>query len=184
MFMKLIAPHISAADFSPLSAVLSDSSSLDTFLDLSAVSSMYEPLVALGEDTSLMMEPGSKLLEAQLQCAGHWDEVEKNTDVSDDYKTSADFIGYIEAGTGYAGWYPACPASFFKKRIHMGYETDEDGGKKTLWRDIDRTSTANCQICAYVNSLSAGYDNRPALSAIEFRDNLWMRQRESLGTRD
>ena len=112
--MKLIAPHISAADFSPLSAVLSDSASLDIFLDLSAVSSMYEPLVALGEGTSLIMEPGSKLLEAQLQCAGHWDEVEKNTDVPDVYKTSADFIGYIEAGTGYTGYQPACPASFFK----------------------------------------------------------------------
>lgn len=141
--MSLIAPHISAADFSSLSAVLSDSASLDTFLDLSAVSSMYEPLASL-DSTSLLMRPRDKLLEAQLQCAGHWDEVEKNTGVSDDYKTSADFIGYIEAGTGYPGYCPACPASFFKKRIHMGYETDEDGGKTTLWRDIDRTSTANC----------------------------------------
>lgn len=46
LFNGLIAPHISAADFTALSAVLSSQSSYDwTFMDLSCVSSMYEPLV-------------------------------------------------------------------------------------------------------------------------------------------
>lgn len=83
---------------------------------------------------------------------------------------------------GYSGFYPGCPLAFFKKRIHMGYETDEDGEKKkVLWRDIERTSEANCQLCAYVKTLSAGYDNGPALSALDFRDNEWMRQRKTQG---
>lgn len=128
------------------------------------------------------MEPRDRVLD-WLQCAGHWDETEKNTDVSGEYKTSADFIGPIAGTGGYVGFYPPCPASFFKKRIHMGYDTDDEGGKKTLWRDIDRTCTANCQLCAYVESLSAGYDNEPELSAVAFRDNLWMKQRNQLGVR-
>lgn len=46
LFSRLIAPHISAADFTALSAVLSGKTSYDwTFMNLSAVSSMYEPLV-------------------------------------------------------------------------------------------------------------------------------------------
>ena len=47
-----------------------------------------------------------------------------------------------------------------------------------MWRDIDRTLTADCQICAYVEPLSAEYDNTPILSSIAFRDNEWMRQRK------
>lgn len=46
LFSNLIAPHISAADFTALSAVLSSQGSYDwTFMNLSSVSSMYEPLV-------------------------------------------------------------------------------------------------------------------------------------------
>ena len=51
---------------------------------------MYEPLVQLGE-TTFMMKPVDRLLY-DLQCNGHWDETETNTDVSGEYKTSADFI--------------------------------------------------------------------------------------------
>ena len=85
-------PNISAADFTTsLSAILSDSSDLGfDFLELSTVSSMYEPLVQLGE-TTFMMKPDDRLLY-DLWCSGHWDETEKNTDVSGEYKTSADFI--------------------------------------------------------------------------------------------
>lgn len=177
LFGNLVAPHVSAADFSPLSNVLSDS----TFLDFDPVSAMYGPLAALDE-TSLLMAPWNRLLAGRLMCAGHWDETEKNTDVSGEYKTSADFINYVNEGTGYSGFYPGCPQAFFKKRIHMGYERDEDGEKKkALWRDIERTSEANCQLCAYVKTLSAGYDNGPAVSALDFRDNEWMRQRKTQG---
>ena len=47
IFAKLLAPHLSAADFSTyLSNVVSDGTLLDpVFLNLSTVSSMYEPLV-------------------------------------------------------------------------------------------------------------------------------------------
>ena len=47
IFKKLLAPHISAADFSThLSNVVSNGTLLDpVFLNLSTVSSMYEPLV-------------------------------------------------------------------------------------------------------------------------------------------
>ena len=86
---------------------------------------MYEPLVQLGE-TTFMMQPDDRLLY-DLQCSGHWDETEKNTDVSDDYKTSADFITTVAGTAGYEGFYPACPISKYKKRIHMGYEPTEDG---------------------------------------------------------
>ena len=183
LFKNLVAANISAADFTTsLSAILSDSSDLGfAFLELSTVSSMYEPLVQL-DKTIFMMKPDDRLLY-DLQCNGHWDETEKNTDVSDDYKTSADFITTIAGTAGYEGFYPACPTSKYKKRIHMGYEPTEDGSQKTLWRDIERTLTADCQICAYVESLSAGYDNKPQLSAIAFRDNEWMRQRKQLGVR-
>lgn len=143
---------------------------------------MYEPLVEL-DQTTLMMEPGLKLVD-YLQCAGHWDETVKTTGVSGEYKTSADFIQAVAGTDGYVGFYPACPVSLYRQRIHMGYETDGDGGnKKTLWRDIDRKSAATCQLCAYVQSLSAGYDNRPELSALAFRDNAWMRQRRNMGVR-
>ena len=183
LFKKLVASNISAADFTTsLSAILSDSSDPGfAFLELSTVSSMYEPLVQLGE-TTLMMKPEDRLLY-DLQCNGHWDETEKNTDVSGEYKTSADFISQVAGTAGYEGFYPACPISKYKKRIHLGYEPTEEGGQKTLWRDIDRTLTADCQICAYVKSLSAEYDNTPILSSIAFRDNEWMRQRKQLGVR-
>lgn len=47
IFTKLLAPHISAADFATyLSNVVSNGTLLDpVFLNLSTVSSMYEPLV-------------------------------------------------------------------------------------------------------------------------------------------
>lgn len=47
LFANLIAPHIAAADFgSSLSSVVSNGQLLDpVFLNLSTVSSMYEPLV-------------------------------------------------------------------------------------------------------------------------------------------
>ena len=47
IFTKLLAPHLSAADFSThLSNVVSNGTLLDpVFLNLSTVSSMYEPLV-------------------------------------------------------------------------------------------------------------------------------------------
>lgn len=182
LFKNLVASHISAADFTTsLSAILSNSSDPGfAFLELSTVSSMYEPLVQLGE-TTLMMQPNDRLLY-DLQCAGHWDSVETNTD-AEDYKTSADFINQVAGTAGYEGFYPACPISKYKKRIHMGYEPTEDGSQKTLWRDIDRTLTADCQICAYIKSLSAEYDNTPILSSIAFRDNEWMRQRKQLGVK-
>ena len=127
LFKNLVASHISAADFTTsLSAILSDSSDPGfAFLELSTVSSMYEPLVQLGE-TTLMMKPDDRLLY-DLQCNGHWDETEKNTDVSGEYKTSADFITTIAGTAGYEGFYPACPTSKYKKRIHLGYEPTEDG---------------------------------------------------------
>lgn len=47
LFKNIIAPHIAAADFgSSLSSVVSNGQLLDpVFLNLSTVSSMYEPLV-------------------------------------------------------------------------------------------------------------------------------------------
>ena len=128
LFKNLVATHISAADFTTsLSAILSDSSDPGfDFLELSTVSSMYEPLVQLGE-TTFMMQPDDRLLY-DLQCAGHWDETEKNTDVSGEYKTSADFIATVAGTAGYEGFYPACPISKYKKRIHLGYEPTEEGG--------------------------------------------------------
>lgn len=50
LFKNLIAPHIAAADFGKhLSSVVSNGQLLDpVFLNLSTVSSMYEPLVELG----------------------------------------------------------------------------------------------------------------------------------------
>ena len=42
---------------------------------------MYEPLVQLGE-TTFMMKPDDRLLY-DLQCNGHWDSVETNTDAED-----------------------------------------------------------------------------------------------------
>ena len=183
LFKNLVATHISAADFTTsLSAVLSDSSDQGfAFLELSTVSSMYEPLVQLGE-TTFMMKPDDRLLY-DLQCNGHWDSVETNTD-AEDIKTSADFITTIAGTAGYEGFYQACPISKYKKLIHMGYEPTEDGSQKTLWRNIERTLTADCQICAYIKSLNAEYDNTPILSSIAFRDNEWMRQRKSLGVKN
>lgn len=182
LFKNLVASNISAADFTTsLSAILSDSSDPGfAFLELSTVSSMYEPLVQLGE-TTFMMKPDDRLLY-DLQCNGHWDKVETNTD-AEDIETSADFITTIAGTAGYEGFYQACPISKYKKLIHMGYEPTEDGSQKTLWRNIDRTLTADCQICAYVKPLSAEYDNRPILSSIAFRDNEWMRQRKQLGVK-
>ena len=183
LFKNLVATHISAADFTTsLSAVLSDSSDQGfAFLELSTVSSMYEPLVQLGE-TTFMMKPDDRLLY-DLQCNGHWDSVETNTD-AEDIKTSADFITTIAGTAGYEGFYQACPISKYKKLIHMGYEPTEDGSQKTLWRNIERTLTADCQICAYIKSLNTEYDNTPILSSIAFRDNEWMRQRKSLGVKN
>ena len=183
LFKNLVASNISAADFTTsLSAILSDSSDQGFyFLELSTVSSMYEPLVQLGE-TTFMMKPDDRLLY-DLQCNGHWDSVETNTD-AEDIKTSADFITTIAGTAGYEGFYQACPISKYKKLIHMGYEPTEDGSQKTLWRNIDRTLTADCQICAYIKSLNAEYDNTPLLSSIAFRDNEWMRQRKQLGVKN
>lgn len=47
VFAKLLAPHLSAADFTTyLSSIVSNGTFLDpVFLNLSTVSSMYEPLV-------------------------------------------------------------------------------------------------------------------------------------------
>ena len=47
VFAKLLAPHLSAADFTAyLSSIVSNGTFLDpVFLNLSTVSSMYEPLV-------------------------------------------------------------------------------------------------------------------------------------------
>lgn len=86
---------------------------------------MYEPLVQLGE-TAFMMQPDNRLLY-DLQCSGHWDKVETNTD-AEDIETSADFITTIAGTAGYEGYYQACPISKYKKTIHMGYEPTEDGG--------------------------------------------------------
>ena len=94
-----------------------------SFLELSTVSSMYEPLVQLGE-TTLMMQPDDRLLY-DLQCNGHWDKVETNTD-AEDIETSADFITTIAGTAGYEGFYQACPISKYKRLIHMGYEPTED----------------------------------------------------------
>lgn len=85
---------------------------------------MYEPLVQLGE-TTFMMKTDDRLLY-DLQCNGHWDSVETNTD-AEDIETSADFITTIAGTAGYAGFYQACPISKYKKLIHMGYEPTEDG---------------------------------------------------------
>ena len=82
LFKNLIAPHISAADFGKsLSSVVSNGQLLDpVFLNLSTVSSMYEPLVELGGDTSYVMEPDRRMLDAELECACKWEEIEKYSD--------------------------------------------------------------------------------------------------------
>lgn len=180
LFNTLIAPHLSAADFSSLSNVLSDS----MFLDLSSMSSMYKPLVQL-DKTSILMRPYFQSLDRTLQCNGHWDSVEKTTDISDEYKTSADFVTDIASPT-WTLWYNpqlGCPASFYKSHEHLGEYKDEDGKTHQLYRDIDSQGTAVCQVSAYVDSISAEYDNAPKLSAIDFRDTLWMKQRKTLGVR-
>ena len=49
----------------------------------------------------------------------------------------------------------------------MGY--DQDGNRITL--DRNRTSRGKCEISGYVESINRSYDNAPAISAIDFRDN-------------
>ena len=181
LFKKLIAPRIQAADFgSYLSGVVSNGELIDpVFMNLSSVSSMYEPLAGLGGQTSYVMEPDRRLLDADLECACRWEETEKYSDLHEPSTTSADFIGYIAGTTGWYGFTPACPVSRYRYRRHTGY--DQDGNRITL--DRDRTGYGVCELSGYVESLNRGYDNRPALSAIDFMDNRWMRQRKTLGVR-
>ena len=141
---------------------------------------MYEPLVQLSVGASYMMEPGRRLLAASLECAVRWEETEKYSDLDEPYTTSAEFIGFIQGTMGWYGFTPACPVGYYKYHQHMGY--DQDGAIITL--DRDRTSYGKCEINGYVESIGRGYDNAPALSAIDFRDNQWMRQRKTLGVRN
>lgn len=137
------------------------------FMNLSSVSSMYEPLVRLGGQTSYLMEPDRRLLDAELECACHWEETEKYSDLPEPNVTSADFIALITGTTGWYGFTPACPVSRYKYHQHMGY--DQGGNRITL--DRDRTGYGECQLSGWVESIDRGYDNAPALSALDFRDN-------------
>ena len=83
-------------------------------MNLSTVSSMYEPLVQLGGDTSYMMEPDRRLLDAELECACKWEETEKYSDQEEPNTTSAEFVGYITGTDGWYGFKPACPVSYYK----------------------------------------------------------------------
>ena len=141
---------------------------------------MYEPLVQLSVGASYMMEPDRRLLDAALECAVRWEETEKYSDLDEPYTTSAEFIGFIQGATGWYGFTPACPVGYYKYHQHMGY--DQDGAIITL--DKNRTSYGKCEINGYVESIGRGYDNAPALSAIDFRDNRWMRQSKTLGVRN
>ena len=62
----------------------------------------------------------------------------------------------------------------------MGY--DQDGNRITL--DRDRTGYGECQLSGYVESIDRSYNNAPAISAIDFMDNRWMRQRKTLGVKN
>lgn len=86
------------------------------------------------------MEPRKRLLDAELQAACHWEETEKYSDQAEPSKTSADFVGYIAGTDGYAGFKPACPASYYKYHQHMGY----DGEGNAIMLDTDRTSYGDC----------------------------------------
>ena len=123
------------------------------------------------------MEPDRRILDAELQCACKWEEIEKYSDVEEPNVTSAEFIGYITGTTGWYGFTPACPVGRYRYHQHLGY--DQDGNRITL--DRDRTGYGECETSGYVESINRSYDNAPALSAIDFRDNLWMRQRKTLG---
>ena len=127
-----------------------------------------------------MMEPDRRILDAELECACRWRETEKYSDLPEPSVTSAEFIGYIAGTTGWYGFTPACPVSRYKYHQHMGY--DQDGNSITL--DRDRTGYGECETSGYVESINRSYDNAPALSAIDFRDTLWMRQRKTLGVRN
>lgn len=127
-----------------------------------------------------MMEPDRRLLDAELKCACKWEEIEKYSDVPEPNVTSAEFISYITGTDGWYGFTPACPVSRYKYHQHMGY--DQDGNRITL--DRDRTSYGECELSGYVESIGRSYDNAPAISAIDFRDNQWMRQRKTLGVRN
>ena len=61
----------------------------------------------------------------------------------------------------------------------MGY--DQNGNTITL--DKWRTSYGECEVSGYVESIDRSYNNAPAISAIDFRDNQWMRQRKTLGVK-
>lgn len=114
-----------------------------------------------------MMEPDRRLLDAELECACRWQETEKYSDLDEPYTTSAEFISYITGTTGWYGFKPACPASYYKYHQHMGY--DQDGNTITL--DRDRTSYGECKLSDYIESISRSYNNAPAISAIDFMDN-------------
>ena len=60
------------------------------------------------------MEPDKRLLDAELECACSWEEIEKYSDVDEPNVTSAEFISYITGTDGYYGFTPACPVSYYK----------------------------------------------------------------------
>ena len=126
-----------------------------------------------------MMEPDRRLLDTELECACSWQETEKYSDVEEPYTTSAEFIGLIQGTTGWYGFTPASPVGYYKYHQHMGY--DQDGN--TIMLDKWRTSYGECEVSGYVESIDRSYNNAPAISAIDFRDNQWMRQRKTLGVK-
>lgn len=60
------------------------------------------------------MEPDRRLLESDLECANKWEEIEKYSDVEEPNITSAEFIALITGTTGWYGFTPACPVSYYK----------------------------------------------------------------------